>query len=1439
MFAAAPEAAWGTTAYSWTGDTSASWSNPNNWDPVGVPQNGDSLRFHGGKNRSTINDLVGLDGVALTFLDDSFVISGNPLGIREIFLQSGGAVTINCQLILSETCTMNLNSDDLLHINGNIDLNGYNLYMYSAGWSERPTKIEIAGVISGTGDVHVDGGYEHATVEFQGNAENTFNGTLYLSSEDNGCLLNKEGGFLAHRIVVWNPHGFNDGEGTSVRLLRDSQIDWLAEVVIQPGATLSLNNHFNWFRNLEMQGGVLDSGTTGNIMIGDEFRVNATNEPAVIKGHCTITTTTASAFDPHPRLTINGPVYPALDMQATVFGLGGFSKSGNGTMALSVSNYFFGELVISNGIVEARNDHALGQDYITLGESIKGVWLKGGTLLLRNVAVSGRDLHVDQPVNASGNFGLSGAFITCIGDNVWSGGVILNTNLNLIGDINFSGAISGPGGLGFFGGGTSYLGGPNANTYTGLTLVRCPLLELYKTSGVKAYGGALEVGGGAGGPYEVRWLNSYQNLYANVTLFDNGILNLNNFNEDLGPITFNGGSIKTGTGELGLYGLVTVNESDHLASISGRVGLPPGNHEFRLAGDIFAAEGLTISAAIVGAGQLAKTGGGILALSGASTYTGLTTVSEGLLSVQNATALGAGDPGTIVADGATLQLLSPGAAPVPERISIRGQGVGFGLGALDVVGQAQLRNQFPSIYACLDLTTNATISVFGVTSKLVADGFISGFGPLTLIGGGTLVYTNSNANTYSGDTIIRAGTLELRKPNNTIAVPGRLVLGDGDTAGVARAYQTAGLPSGGTVVVNANSLLDLNGFNQSLSQLTLNDGGAAQTGAGMLQFSGGGVINIGTAAGTLRKGASITGKVQLPALDTLYCNVTQYGIGTLTTDPELAISAVISGTGNLVKNGGGALRLTGANTFDGTASVYSGEVDVLGGTLIAGSATALGGINGATYVANGASLALINNITIANEALILDSTNNAALDNRGGNNIWNGPIQLSRNSGINVAPDWALSCSGVISGSGSLTKWGAGTLYLTGSANNSYNGATAVNAGTLLLAKPNAVTAVPGSLVVGESNGGALAIARNLSGYQVFGNIIVNSQGLYDINGQQENTDYLGLNGNARVETGAGSLILKAGASVAVAPGLTTTATINGRIQMDTGPHVFTVASGAATPDVSDLVINAQLDQIPAGVGLEKASAGKMRLAANNTYTGTTTVSGGILQVDGSQPQSPVQIFGACLQGNGTVGQITFRGVANERLAPGGSPGILTCSNLNATTAKGGTVEIELNGPSPGTGYDQVNVRGTVNLTGLKLSGSLGFASAVGDQFTIINNDGSDAVTGTFNGLAQNGKVYIGGQLFQINYAGGTGNDVVLTRLVTPPPPVLTIEPVAANAVRLRWPTNDPPFRLIAATNLFAPDWTQTLPSPSVVGTNNIVTDAITEPFKVYRLINP
>jgi hypothetical protein len=80
---------------------------------------------------------------------------------------------------------------------------------------------------------------------------------------------------------------------------------------------------------------------------------------------------------------------------------------------------------------------------------------------------------------------------------------------------------------------------------------------------------------------------------------------------------------------------------------------------------------------------------------------------------------------------------------------------------------------------------------------------------------------------------------------------------------------------------------------------------------------------------------------------------------------------------------------------------------------------------------------------------------------------------------------------------------------------------------------------------------------------------------------------------------------------------------------------------------------------------------------------------------------------------------------------------------------------------------------------------------------------------------------------------------VALQGLDTPPPPVLTIERLSTNSVRLLWPTNDPPFSLQTRTNLAAANWTNAAPAPVVLGTNEVVTNAISGSESSYRLSNP
>ncbi len=232
---------------------------------------------------------------------------------------------------------------------------------------------------------------------------------------------------------------------------------------------------------------------------------------------------------------------------------------------------------------------------------------------------------------------------------------------------------------------------------------------------------------------------------------------------------------------------------------------------------------------------------------------------------------------------------------------------------------------------------------------------------------------------------------------------------------------------GTTVTVNANSVFDLNGNNQALTALTLNDGGSAQTGNGALSLADGSSVNVGSLNGLGSHASStLSGNITLPSDgSSATFNVAAHAsTPPLLFTPELEVPATVSGGSTMILNvlykyGLGQLEFTGNNTF-------SEQVRINEGTLIAGSAGALGSGSGGTFVYNGASLALDGGVTISGESLVLDSTNAAALDSRSGSNCWAGPVNLTGNNQINVAN--SLSAYGIISGSGGLTKVGAGLL---------------------------------------------------------------------------------------------------------------------------------------------------------------------------------------------------------------------------------------------------------------------------------------------------------------------------------------------------------------------------------------------------------------------------
>ncbi|WP_108681435.1 autotransporter domain-containing protein [Methyloceanibacter sp. wino2] len=147
--------------------------------------------------------------------------------------------------------------------------------------------------------------------------------------------------------------------------------------------------------------------------------------------------------------------------------------------------------------------------------------------------------------------------------------------------------------------------------------------------------------------------------------------------------------------------------------------------------------------------------------------------------------------------------------------------------------------------------------------------------------------------------------------------------------------------------------------------------------------------------------------------------------------------------------------------------------------------------------------------------------------------------------------------------------------------------------------------------------------------------------------------------------------------------------------------------------------------------------------------SGTWRFSGGTTQA--------FTVNGGTLKGTGTFGDLTVNG---GTIAPGNSIGTMTVNG--AFTLGGGSIyEVEVDA---GGNSDKVIVNGAVNLTGatLKVLAASGNYDPTTD-YTIIENDGTDAVKGKFATVSTN----LAFLTPEVNYAAGDGNDVVLTLLRT------------------------------------------------------------------------
>ncbi len=290
---------------------------------------------------------------------------------------------------------------------------------------------------------------------------------------------------------------------------------------------------------------------------------------------------------------------------------------------------------------------------------------------------------------------------------------------------------------------------------------------------------------------------------------------------------------------------------------------------------------------------------------------------------------------------------------------------------------------------------------------------------------------------------------------------------------------------------------------------------------------------------------------------------------------------------------------------------------------------------------------------------------------------------------INI-PAGSSSYAGVIVGSGSLVKTGAGELAL--SAGNTYNGTTTVNAGTLTAAVAPGVLPITTNLEV-AAGGNASVLNQTINAISGAGSIFI-----------QGNSSFISQSTVNRTYSG------------------NMTRGVPGATFRHDGPGTLTL-TGSIQPLVD--VFNGTL-------------------VFNGTCAGSITTNGGDLM------------------GTGTVNQLLT--IQNGALRPGNSIGTFNAA-LGLDLVAGSTLDIEVSGGAA----DQVNVTGTVNLA----AGAIAIAGTptIGSVFTIIANDGADAVAGTFGALPEGTTIISGsGHQFVISYVGGSGNDVTLTALTGTPP---------------------------------------------------------------------
>jgi len=1286
----------------WIGSGSSdNWSDEDNWSPDSPPQDGDTLIFGNvGARRSNNNDLPNLQVQSIVFNSSGYSLRGNTIllnsDITAAHTSGNNFVRLGVQFTHGGG-SFNVVREGRLEVSGPVTLaNNQSLIAFTLG-----TNLTISGAIVGDGGLTKLG--EHALF-LSGTPANTYTGPTYINGGT--MYLDKPSGAqaISSRVSIGEDTSFlcrlADLKGGQYPPAMSMHIGPYARWGLTNGATVSSLTLDSGFIDgeglLTLQCNVTNYGYSEiecSLYLGDQTRVfyvetdGGFARQLEVSGHI---------------LGPSGGANPS-----------GIVKEGSGFLMLKNQNTFSGPMLINDGIVIAEHPQALGT---ATGETRVKFW---------GILEVGKNFST-TPMTISEPIVMEGGHLGGISPVTLNGAFTLSADSGVSGPwdsrLDLATSINGPGGLRVWGGLVRF-SGPNANTFTGPLVVEPAfsppeaVLELAKPNDVVAVPTAVTL---QGFRTNVAVLRQFQDNGArDVTIRDGGVWQLNGFHATPNLLTFRGGGlVDTAHGALNFASL-TVNTqlqvlpklptpSNYTARILGRIiSSTPTN-------DLFIPAGITldIGASITG-NALLKRGPGKLVVGGDNRMLANIFAREGELVSTGSRALGTH---TTVSDGATLWLES-----VFNFGKLTVQGRGFqNNGAIATTGLAIFSSNVV-LSAATTLNTPTTNSILSILAP------ISGVGPLSKGGLGILIFGGDRANTFTGDTLVNEGTLELGKNDFAPAVPGDIVIGSGPPLHLpARVVYSGHDQIWNRITVNRGSLLDLNNRDEYSGDVTLNDGGSVHTGTGTLNLGTGVSLFVNRAVPTAA--SSISGRMALsPGSHRFFVGKADAGL-------DLNVTANIiemSPSAGIVKDGPGSIGLRSANSFNGTLTIN-------GGIVVATHEQAFGTAVGGTIVNNDAYIQLNGGFWVSEESLTLNTTNFFSIISFN-SNAWSGNITLQRPANLAVPSGSGLvlssfveCCNGIISGPGGITKTGSGTLHIAGLHPNTYTGPTIVKDGVIEAWRIRGA-ALPGDVFV-TGNESVLrtgfSSANANTALVSSASVTLSNGALWKMNGGNGET-IRALSGNGVLDMGG----LSSGTSLTV--------------------------------DATDFC---EFAGVVVGAGaIDKRGPAQWLLSGQSPFqSGAVTVSGGTLRVDG-KIGGPVTVKGgAQLRGDGAVGNITaieqdsvVQIDASNADHPGRQGGDLEA--LHLTVGGGGVAGFDIFGPSLTGGNDLLIAHGPVTLDNARLSAAFKYPPRDGDVVTLLRNNSPTPINGSFSGWPEGITRKLGDVNVRATYRGGDGNDFTLT----------------------------------------------------------------------------